>query len=60
MEENNCYYVSSKGIMKSCDIYSSNTKVSSIDKLIGYDLSKLKNFYKILIFFNQYNLSFVK
>ena len=40
--ENNCKYVSSRGIMKSCDIYSSEP-VSSIKQLIGYDFSKLKD-----------------
>ncbi|SHF78600.1 hypothetical protein [Chryseobacterium sp. OV279] len=33
---------------------------SSSKKLSDNDLSKLKNYLKILIFFNQYNLSFVK
>lgn len=40
-DENNCEYVSSRGILKSCHIYSSNP-VSSITTLIDYDFSKFK------------------
>ena len=42
MDENNCEYVSSRGLLKSCDIYSS-TPISSIRQLINYDFSHLKN-----------------
>jgi hypothetical protein len=41
-EENNCIIISSRGILKSCDIHSSNM-ISSIRQLIGYDFSKLKD-----------------
>lgn len=39
--ENNCDYVSSRGILKSCDIYSANPN-SSISQLTHYDFSKCK------------------
>jgi len=42
MQESNCKYVSSRGLMKSCDIYSSQP-ISSIRQLINYDFSKLSN-----------------
>ena len=38
--ETNCEYVCSRGIMKSCDVYSSEPK-SSIKEFIHYDLSKM-------------------
>jgi len=38
--ENNCKYVSSRGIMKSCDIYSNSNPVSSVKTLIDYDFTK--------------------
>ncbi len=41
-DETNCKYVSSRGILKSCDIHSSNP-ISSIKELIDYDFSKVKN-----------------
>jgi hypothetical protein len=41
MEEHNCEYISSRGILKSCDIQSSNP-ISSIHQLIDYDFSLLK------------------
>jgi len=42
--ENNCTFVSSRGILKSCDTFS-NTPMSSIPELINYnkDLSNLKD-----------------
>ena len=40
MSENNCINVSSRGILKSCDIHSSRP-ISSIRELIDYDFSKL-------------------
>jgi len=40
--ESSCEYVSSLGILKSCDIHSSEP-VSSITTLKGYDFSKIKN-----------------
>ena len=40
--ENECKYVCSRGILKSCDIYSS-TPISSIRQLYHYDFSSLKN-----------------
>ena len=40
--ENNCKFVSSYGIMKSCDIYSMNPS-SSVITLVGYDFSKVFN-----------------
>ena len=40
-QENNCNYISSRGILKSCDIYSSTPR-SSIRQLIDYDFSTLK------------------
>ena len=40
--ENNCLYVSSRGIMKSCDVYS-NQPISSIRQMVSYDFSLLKN-----------------
>ena len=42
MQENNCKYVSSRGIMKSCDIYSQQP-ISSIRQLIKYNFSMCKN-----------------
>ena len=42
MDENHCEYVSSRGLLKSCDIYSS-TPISSIRQLIHYDFTHLKN-----------------
>jgi len=42
MNENNCEYVSSRGLLKSCDIYSS-TPISSIHQLVNYDFSKVKD-----------------
>ena len=42
MQESNCKYVSSRGLLKSCDIYSSQP-ISSIRQLINYDFSKCKN-----------------
>jgi hypothetical protein len=38
--ENDCYYISSRGLLKSCDIYSL-TPVSSINKLINYNFPNL-------------------
>ena len=40
--ENDCKYVCSRGILKSCDIYSS-TPISSIKQLYNYDFTSLKN-----------------
>ena len=40
--ENNCKYVCSRGILKSCDIYSS-TPISSIKELYNYNFSSLTN-----------------
>jgi hypothetical protein len=40
MSEADCKTVCSRGIMKSCDIYSSNP-ISSVRQLIGYDFSTL-------------------
>lgn len=40
--ENNCKYVCSRGILKSCDIFSS-TPISSIRQLYNYDFTTLKN-----------------
>ena len=42
MDENYCKYVSSRGILKSCDIYSS-TPISGIQELINYNFSKLND-----------------
>lgn len=42
MSESNCQIVSSRGIMKSCDIYSL-TPMSSVRQVIGYDFSRLKD-----------------
>jgi len=42
MTENDCYIVSSRGLLKSCDI-KSETPVSSIRQLFNYDWSKLYN-----------------
>jgi len=41
MSESDCNIVSSRGIMKSCNIYSS-TPYSSIRQVIGYDFSKIQ------------------
>ena len=38
--EENCIYISSYGIMKSCNIYSSTTPISSIKVLKDYDFTK--------------------
>jgi len=38
--ESDCKYISSRGILKSCDVYSSKP-VSSIKNLEGYDFSKI-------------------
>ena len=40
-QESTCEFVGSRGIMKSCDIYSS-TAISSIRQLINYDFNSLK------------------
>ena len=40
--ENNCKYVCSRGILKSCDIFS-KTPISSIKQLYDYDFSTLKD-----------------
>lgn len=42
IEENYCEYISSRGILKSCDIFSSKP-TSSIKNLINYDFSKIKD-----------------
>jgi hypothetical protein len=42
MSEAECQIVSSRGIMKSCDIFSS-TPISFVRQLIGYDFSNLKD-----------------
>lgn len=42
MSEVDCQTVSSRGIMKSCDIYSL-TPMSSVRQVIGYDFSNLKD-----------------
>jgi hypothetical protein len=42
LHENKCKYVSSYGLLKSCDIRS-DTPISSIHVLINYDFSKLKD-----------------
>jgi len=42
IEESECKYVSSRGILKSCDV-KSTTPISSINQLINYDFSKLKD-----------------
>lgn len=42
MEENNCKYICSRGLLKSCDIHSSYP-ISSIQQLINYDFSKCTN-----------------
>ena len=39
-DENHCFYLSSRGLLKSCHVHSTNP-ISSIRQLIGYDLSKL-------------------
>jgi len=39
--ENQCKYISSRGILKSCDVHSL-TPVSSTGELLGYDFSQLK------------------
>jgi len=41
MEENNCFFVSSRGLLKACDIHSS-FPVSSIHQLYQYDWSNLR------------------
>jgi hypothetical protein len=69
MSESECKLVSSRGIMKSCDIFSSNP-ISSVTKIIGYDFSKLKPNDSIYIcttalpdfitfFFNKINVPFI-
>ena len=40
LNEKNCKYVSSRGILKSCDIFSS-IPISDINDLTGYDLTKI-------------------
>ncbi len=40
-QESSCDYVCSRGILKSCDVYSS-TPISSIRQLLNYDFSNLK------------------
>ena len=40
-QENYCEYVCSRGILKSCDIYSSTPK-SGIKQIVNYDFSTLK------------------
>jgi hypothetical protein len=40
-QENNCEFVCSRGILKSCDTYSSTPR-SSIRQLVNYDFSSLK------------------
>ena len=42
MDENDCYFVSSRGILKSCDI-KSDIPVSNIHQLYHYDWTTLKN-----------------
>ena len=42
MEENNCIYINSRGLLKSCDIFSNNP-VSSIKYILDYDWSKCKD-----------------
>jgi hypothetical protein len=42
MEENNCKYVCSRGILKSCDIHSL-LPISDIKKMINYDFFNLTN-----------------
>lgn len=42
MEENDCYFVSSRGILKSCDV-KSDIPVSSIRQIYQYDWTKLNN-----------------
>lgn len=41
-DETECKYVSSRGILKSCDVYSSNP-TSSTSELLGYDFSAIKD-----------------
>ncbi len=41
-QENNCYYICSRGILKSCDIYSA-TPVSGINKLINYNFQNISH-----------------
>jgi hypothetical protein len=40
--ENNCKYVCSRGILKSCDVIS-NTPFSSVNVLLDYDMSKMRD-----------------
>lgn len=42
MSETDCQIVSSRGIMKSCNNYSSSP-ISSVIKVVGYDFSAIKN-----------------
>ncbi len=49
MQENNCKYVCSRGLLKSCDIHSLRP-ISSIRQLINYDFSKLTNGSSIYIY----------
>ena len=42
LNENSCRLVSSRGILKSCDVYS-QTPISSINDLINYPWDRLKN-----------------
>lgn len=48
MSEADCQIVSSRGIMKSCDIYSL-TPMSSVRQVVGYDFSLLKDGQSIYI-----------
>jgi hypothetical protein len=48
MSEADCQTVSSRGIMKSCDIYSL-TPISSVRQIVGYDFSVLKDGQSIYI-----------
>jgi len=40
-QENNCLFVSSRGILKSCDIYSAKP-ISSVRHLVDYDFTQIK------------------
>lgn len=48
MEENNCKYVSSRGILKSCDIHSS-LPISDIKQMINYDFYNIMHYSTIYI-----------
>lgn len=69
MTESDCKIVSSRGIMKSCDVFSNNP-ISSVQKIIGYDFSKIKPNDSVYIcgsavpdfikhFFNKINVPFI-